>query len=613
MAGDAANPAQESPTATCFVCTICGDTFKRMEHLSRHQLSHNGTRPFSCPTCSRAFGRRYGETLPRTPEVLSWLTETNLGRDSLARHLMVHQARNGSQTCSDGPGRVARACSQCAKQRLRCDGQDPCARCESKGAQCVYLPRARRRVAPIEGFVLVNAYQNSDDGLPGSSNGGQLMRLAIPKDMSATGQADISNTIVVASDTAAAAVSQADAEVAGPHGDGLGNDVIDPSLEALSRLNALSQAAAKLIPALPNQQLHDQDEHQQDRHGSSSRNDISEDNANNNDRSNSELLVQQSQTPLLPPAEEQSINAILPQLGTIMRLDSTPRDHASFGIDDTGPTPSQSTADFSSVLAIESRTVLSTPQESDLWNVDSLSPYQYDFSVTDWMDTDVPWMESIISPRAPSPFISGSDEHQHADPGLNSGSQRPAAAGSGGEALHHQRQTHARSERALQWPIDWNPTKFDNVVHFPDMSCVEADILEAEDFAHVERMSMENYAEILKLMERQARDEGHLQPLHNGNLASMHALDSFVQLYFEYFHPNLPILHQPTFDPSQTRWQLVLATAAVGCCYSKVQWAVQYATGLQELLRRAIAEAVSSQWHTTPPVLVCDVVLKSSW
>lgn len=588
MAGDTADPAQESPTTTCFVCTVCGDTFKRMEHLSRHQISHNGTRPFSCPTCRRAFGRRYDETLPRTPEGLSWLTQRNLGRDSLARHLMVHQARNGSQTCGNGPGRVARACSQCAKQRLRCDGQDPCTRCRSKGTHCVYFPRVRRRVAPIEGFVLVDAYKNSDDGLPGSSNAGQLMRLAIPKDMSAAGQAEIRNTIVVASDTAAAAVSQTDTEEAGPHGDCLGRDVIDPSLEALSRLNALSQAAAKLIPAQLSQQIHEQDEHQQDRHGSGSRNDSSDDSASDNDHINSEILAQQQQSLLLSPAEEQSSNAILPPSDSGMRLDLTSRDDASFGMDDAGPTPSQSTVDFSSVLAIESRTVLSTPQESDLWNLDSMSPYHYDFSVTDWMDTDAPWMENIISPRVSSPLISISDEHQH------------AAAGSNGEAPHHQRPACVQSEKALQWPIDWNPTKLDNVVHFPDMSCAEADILEAEDFAHVERMSMESYAEILKLMERQARDEGHLQPLHNGNLASMHALDSFVQLYFEYFHPNLPILHQATFDPSQARWQLVLATAAVGCCYSKVQGAVQYAMGLQELLRRAIAEAVSPQYaHNT--------------
>lgn len=524
---------------------------------------------------------------------------------------MVHQARNGSQTCSNGPGRVARACSHCAKQRLRCDGQDPCARCRSKGTQCVYLPRVRRRVAPIEGFVLVDAYQKPDDGLPGSSNAGQLMRLAIPKDMTAAGQADISNTIVVASDTIAAAVSQADAEQAGPHGDYLGSDVIDPSLEALSRLNALSQAAAKLVPAQPSQQIHGQDDHQQDRHGSGSRNDSSEHNASNNDRINSELLAQQQQRLLFSSAEEQSNNAILPPSDSVMLLDSTSRDNASFDTDDAGPTPSQSTVDFSSVLAMESRTVLSTPQESDLWNLDSMSPYHYDFSVTDWMDTDLPWMENIISPRVPSPFILSSDEHQHATPTHNSRSHRPAAAVSSGEALHHQQQARVQPERSLQWPIDWNPTKFDNVVHFPDMSCVEADILEAEDFAHVERMSMESYAEIMKLMERQARDEGHLQPLQNGNLASMHALDSFVQLYFEYFHPNLPILHQPTFDPSQTRWQLVLATAAVGRCYSKVQGAVQYAMGLQELLRRAIAEAVSSPMDTKHIPSFCALFLSS--
>lgn len=49
------------------------------------------------------------------------------------------------------------------------------------------------------------------------------------------------------------------------------------------------------------------------------------------------------------------------------------------------------------------------------------------------------------------------------------------------------------------------------------------------------------------------------------------------------------MLHQPTFDPSKTAWQLVLATAAIGCRYSKVPGISKSANVLQELLRRAIA------------------------
>lgn len=60
--------------------------------------------------------------------------------------------------------------------------------------------------------MLVEAYRNSNDGLPITMNDSQVMRLAIPNHTNADGQADTSNTIVIASaPSAAAASSQADA------------------------------------------------------------------------------------------------------------------------------------------------------------------------------------------------------------------------------------------------------------------------------------------------------------------------------------------------------------------------------------------------------------------
>ncbi|OCL13942.1 hypothetical protein AOQ84DRAFT_410776 [Glonium stellatum] len=42
-----------------FSCSLCGDTFKRLEHLSRHKLSHTEERPYSCPMCNKGFTRKY--------------------------------------------------------------------------------------------------------------------------------------------------------------------------------------------------------------------------------------------------------------------------------------------------------------------------------------------------------------------------------------------------------------------------------------------------------------------------------------------------------------------------------------------------------------------------
>ncbi|KAK7615162.1 hypothetical protein JOL62DRAFT_494304, partial [Phyllosticta paracitricarpa] len=44
-------------------CSLCGATFSRQEHLTRHVRSHADERPFACGVCGRRFTRR--DTLKR--------------------------------------------------------------------------------------------------------------------------------------------------------------------------------------------------------------------------------------------------------------------------------------------------------------------------------------------------------------------------------------------------------------------------------------------------------------------------------------------------------------------------------------------------------------------
>ncbi|KAK7531584.1 uncharacterized protein J3D65DRAFT_560191, partial [Phyllosticta citribraziliensis] len=44
-------------------CSLCGATFSRQEHLTRHVRSHADDRPFACGVCGRRFTRR--DTLKR--------------------------------------------------------------------------------------------------------------------------------------------------------------------------------------------------------------------------------------------------------------------------------------------------------------------------------------------------------------------------------------------------------------------------------------------------------------------------------------------------------------------------------------------------------------------
>lgn len=98
-----------------YQCSICGKVFGRQEHLRRHEQSHKAPE-FRCYQCPKAFHRK----------------------DALNKHEQTHLVTGPSLL-----QRGVRACSACASMKSRCTGDVPCARCKSRGTQCVY-PRGRR-------------------------------------------------------------------------------------------------------------------------------------------------------------------------------------------------------------------------------------------------------------------------------------------------------------------------------------------------------------------------------------------------------------------------------------------------------------------------------------
>lgn len=104
------------------VCEHCQRRFKRREHLRRHQLVHSGSRPFECSICERAFPRK----------------------DMLQRHAVVHGDQAPAAVTLAGTPRVraAHACHQCRDKKLRCDGRQPCSRCQLRRVPCTPSRRA---------------------------------------------------------------------------------------------------------------------------------------------------------------------------------------------------------------------------------------------------------------------------------------------------------------------------------------------------------------------------------------------------------------------------------------------------------------------------------------
>ncbi|KAF2718838.1 hypothetical protein K431DRAFT_124910 [Polychaeton citri CBS 116435] len=96
-------------------CHSCARSFKRPEHLKRHEASHDHRLKFVCKECGKAFSRS----------------------DTLARHCATHEAPSVDGPLPTAVGRQ-RACIECAKAREKCTRGQPCRRCSLRLLTCQY-------------------------------------------------------------------------------------------------------------------------------------------------------------------------------------------------------------------------------------------------------------------------------------------------------------------------------------------------------------------------------------------------------------------------------------------------------------------------------------------
>ncbi|KAL4989978.1 fungal-specific transcription factor domain-containing protein [Aspergillus falconensis] len=117
------------------------------------------------------------------------------------------------------------------------------------------------------------------------------------------------------------------------------------------------------------------------------------------------------------------------------------------------------------------------------------------------------------------------------------------------------------------------------------------DILAMEDHGHVARVRQGQVTEVLVLITKARCPESFtcdrgVQEL----LKNPHVVNTFVQLYFEHYHPTLPLLHKATFNVTDTPPLLILAVATIGSRFSKVP----QAHALSSVLRRALRKTVDN-------------------
>ncbi|KAL2202105.1 hypothetical protein CC79DRAFT_169353 [Sarocladium strictum] len=53
----------QTPAEAAFGCRYCQKSFRRPEHLKRHERSHTSQRPYVCSSCGKRFARRSASSM----------------------------------------------------------------------------------------------------------------------------------------------------------------------------------------------------------------------------------------------------------------------------------------------------------------------------------------------------------------------------------------------------------------------------------------------------------------------------------------------------------------------------------------------------------------------
>ncbi|KAK0236365.1 hypothetical protein EDD85DRAFT_639257 [Armillaria nabsnona] len=99
-----------------FQCSLCSASFTRSTHLSRHLHTHTSERAHRCIACFAEFSRS---------DVLNRHTKTCRA----INHQIAETVRHSRQ----------KSCQACVQAKAKCDLQEPCSKCTSRGKECLYI------------------------------------------------------------------------------------------------------------------------------------------------------------------------------------------------------------------------------------------------------------------------------------------------------------------------------------------------------------------------------------------------------------------------------------------------------------------------------------------
>lgn len=204
--------------------------------------------------------------------------------------------------------------------------------------------------------------------------------------------------------------------------------------------------------------------------------------------------------------------------------------------------------------------------------------------VQSWLQPDVSWDTLLTSAQFLLPFSPVPSLEVGALPDFCFGDTALAAAGQSADDQSVQTGFGAEAtERGALGAIQ--------VSIGPDnLTVEEEDVLIAENIPHVPPVTEETRACMIHAIK--AGLPHHEAQELDANFPSLRHLDTYMQLYFEHFHPRMPLLHVPTFQASPKTWQLVLSVVCLGSRYSEAHHHQDHVLLLQRLAQHMVKRDV---------------------
>lgn len=141
-------------------------------------------------------------------------------------------------------------------------------------------------------------------------------------------------------------------------------------------------------------------------------------------------------------------------------------------------------------------------------------------------------------------------------------------------------------------PPQWTPSNGEamlaNTTRQPTRRNNEMSVVASENPKLVAELQLAQYARMRQFWDSTASGVPRLS-----TVPSPEAMNLFVQLYFQHFHTQLPLLHMPSFQPREDNWMLVLAVAAIGVEYSGL-CTQELMDSFEHVARKAISHIVGS-------------------